>query len=118
MESRLIVGYQRPPNYLIIHALFVGSSRQVAKYRLRAHRRGSERYRLFSTVRDRIDKRTSGSVELQHRDLRSGTKPDGQASYANAAIHVELLATVFVQASDVRYAHKAAEVEPTVNEIE
>src|SRR6266436_1555482 len=56
--------------------------------------------RLFSTVRDRIEKRRSGSGQLQHRDLRAGTEPDGEASYANAAVHVELLATVFVQAPD------------------
>src|SRR4029077_17526124 len=49
--------------------------------------------RLFSPVRYRIDKRRSGSGQLQHCDLRSRTEPDGQASYANAAIHVELLAT-------------------------
>src|SRR5205823_5114670 len=56
--------------------------------------------------------------QFQYGDLRSGTEPDGEASYANAAVHVELLATVFVQASDVGYPHQAAEVEPSVDEIE
>src|SRR5881398_2893665 len=53
-----------------------------------------------------------------HRNLRSGAEADGEASYANAAVHVELLATVFVQAPDVGYTHQTAEVEPAVDEIE
>jgi hypothetical protein len=42
--------------------------------------------------------------QLKHRNFWSGTEPDGHSGYTNAAVHVELLATVFVQASDVRYA--------------
>src|ERR1700746_4116702 len=61
--------------------------------------------------------RGSGTGQLQHRDLRSGTDPDGEASYANAAVHVELLPTVFVQAPEVGYPHQTAEVEPAVDEI-
>src|SRR5215475_12218690 len=59
-----------------------------------------------------------GSGQLQYCDLRSGTEPDREASYANTAVHVELLGTVFVPASDVRYAHQTAQVESTVDEIQ
>ena len=44
----------------------------------------------------RIEGRRSGSGQLQERDLRSGTEPDGEASYADATVHVELCATIFV----------------------
>src|SRR5205823_10622548 len=73
--------------------------------------------RLLPTVRYRTEKRRSGSGQLQHRDLRSGTEPDGGSSYANSAVHVELRATVFVQSPDVGYPYQAAEVEPAVDEI-
>src|ERR1041385_3321555 len=70
---------------------------------------------VVSTIKYRIEERSSGFGQFQHRDFRSGTEPDGQAGNANPAVHVELLATAFVQAPDVRYAHEAAKVEPAVN---
>jgi len=73
---------------------------------------------LFSPVGYRIDKRRSGSGQLQHRDLLSGTEPEGVVSYANAAVHVVLRATVCVQTPDVGYPHQTAEVEPAVDETE
>ena len=62
--------------------------------------------------------RGSGSGQFQYRDFRSGTEPDGKAGNADAAVHVELRATVFVQTPDVGYPHQGAEVEPAVDEIE
>ena len=56
--------------------------------------------------------------QFKYRNLRSGTEAEGEASYANTAVHVELLAAVFVQAPNVGNPHQAAEVEPTVDEIE
>ncbi len=60
----------------------------------------------------------SGSEQFKYRNLGSGAEPDRKTSNPDAAVHVDLRATFFVQAPDVGYPHQATEVEPAVHEIE
>src|ERR1700720_312063 len=62
--------------------------------------------------------RDSSSRQFQYRNLRSGAEPNGEAGDPDAAIHVKLRASCFVQAANVGHPLQAAEVEPTVDEIE
>src|SRR6266699_6992609 len=75
--------------------------------------RGTREVRKFRTSRI-----SDPTHQFKHRNFRPCAEPDREASNANAAVHIELLATVFLQASDVRYPHQTAEVEPAVDEIE
>ena len=51
-----------------------------------------------------------GSGQFKYRNLRAGTEPDREASGADAAIDVELVAALFVPSTNVMR-RQAAEVE-------
>src|SRR5258708_23617789 len=59
----------------------------------------------------------SGSGQFQHRNFRPGAEPDGQARRADAAIHVQLRAVLFIP-STVVVIYEMAEVEASVDKIE
>src|SRR6266852_6213292 len=55
--------------------------------------------------------------QLEQRNLRAGSEPDGKAGRADATIHVQLRAVLFIP-STVVIIYEAAEVEASVDKIE
>src|SRR5882724_8505350 len=55
--------------------------------------------------------------QFKYRNLRSGAEPDGKARRADAAIHVQLCAVLFIPSTGV-IIYEMAEVEASVDKIE